>query len=127
MIFSDWHKDLANSVQRLSPTTITLDKIPSSYITVLPICRFAHKKLKTHPRYLFNKSLSKMGFLFEIIFVSLKAVCSKSLLFSSWKTARVLIWWKLFLLHCAVKTRACQRQNLPTHVFYFLKVEKYSL
>lgn len=122
VIFSYWQKDLANSVQSLSPTTITLDKIPSSYTTVLPICRLAHKKLKTHTRYLFKKSLSNMGFLFEIVSVSFKALCSKSLLFSSWKTARVLIW-----LHCAVKTRAWQRQKLPIHSFYFLKLEKYSL
>lgn len=69
MIFSYWQKDLA--VTNLSPTTITLDKIPSSYITVLPIYRFAHKKLNTHTGYLFKKSLSNMGFLFEIISVSL--------------------------------------------------------
>lgn len=108
MILSYWQKDLANSVQSLNPTTITLDKITSSYITVLP-------------RYLFKKSLSNMGFLFEIISVSFKAASSKSLQFSSWKTARVVIWWKLFLLHCAVKTRAWQGQYLLIYNFYFLK------
>lgn len=33
----------------------------------------------------------------------------------------------LFLLHCAVKTKVWQRQNLPVHNFYFVKLEKYYL